>query len=122
MDTGGKSSPGKEWQVQRPRQETNGVFMEQCRGLDHTEGARVEVEADCGGPWFRSLVDYSPQRVTVQPGAQPHTPGEGAHEMSQPQGKTDQGDTGTNNTPPPAEDSITHHPTIMVSPGSQSQC
>lgn len=63
---GGKSSPKKEWQVQGPTQEIDGVFMEQCRGLDHSEGARVgEVEADCGGRWFRSLLDYLPQKVIV---------------------------------------------------------
>lgn len=74
--------------MQRPRQEIDGVFMEQCSGLDHSEGARVgEVEAGCGGLWFRSLLDYSTQRVIVQPGAQPHTPGKGAHETSQPQSK-----------------------------------
>lgn len=78
--------------MQSPRQEIDGVLVEQCRGLDHSKGARGEVEAGCGGPWFRFLLDYAPQRVIVQPGAQPHTPGKGVHEMSQPQSKTDQGD------------------------------
>lgn len=42
--------------------------MEQCGGLDHSEGAGIEAKTGYGGPWFRSSLDYSTQKETVQSG------------------------------------------------------
>lgn len=35
----------------------------------------LEAKIGYGGPWFRSLLDYSTQKETVQPNTQPHTSG-----------------------------------------------